>query len=68
MLVQIDLLNDCHDTVGIGGEDCGGGEVIIGWIRHQLICEFLDKFRIKAKLSEKSIIFAASLEILALKK
>jgi hypothetical protein len=34
----------------------------MGWIRHQLICEFLDKFRIKAKLSEKSIIFAASTE------
>ena len=53
MLVQIDLLNDCHDTVGIGekigGEDCGGDKVIIGWICHQLICEFLDKFRIKAK-------------------
>ena len=27
-LPQLHLQNDCNDSTGVGGEDCGGGEVI----------------------------------------
>jgi len=28
-LPQLHLQNHCHDSVGVGGEDCGDGEVIV---------------------------------------